>query len=218
MKEQAASVLKLLSSAQNRRDQGPNEELAEQIAGKEDQNAVKVLTEHLSDKSKDVRNDCIKVLYEIGERKPSLIAPYASEFLPLLQSKDNRMQWSAMTAIYSLTPARPKWVYDALPEILQAADLGSVITKDNAVKILISLCTHKEYADNCFDLLNEQLLKSAVNQLPMYAEKALTVINTSNKSIFIKSLHSRLADIDKESKRKRIEAVLRKVQKLFPDP
>lgn len=215
--EEAANVLKLLSSAQNRRDQGPNEKLAEQIASEEDHNAVKVLVAHLADKSKDIRNDCIKVLYEIGERNPSLIATYASDFLPLLKSKGNRMQWGAMTAIYSLTPARPEWVYEVLPEILEAAELGSVITKDNAVKILISLCAHKEYANNCFDLLNEQLLKSAVNQLPMYAEKALSVINEKNKSTFIKSLHSRLADIDKESKRKRIEGVLRKVQKLFPD-
>ncbi|NAS14074.1 HEAT repeat domain-containing protein [Poritiphilus flavus] len=215
--EEPTSVIELLSSSQNSRDQGPNEELAARIAGENDHKAVKELVAHLSDKSKAIQNDCIKVIYEIGERNPKLIANYAPDLLPLLKSKNNRLQWGAMTAIFTISSERPEWVYAALPEILAAAELGSVITKDNAVNTLIRLCTYEAYADNCFDLLNEQILKSPVNQLPMYAERAFTVITAANKSIFVKSLNSRLADIEKESKRQRVEAVLRKIQKHFPD-
>jgi hypothetical protein len=44
----------------------------------------------------------------------------------------------------------------------------------------------------------------------MYAERAMTIINDNNKKLFIKTLSSRLEDIDKESKRKRIQRVIKK--------
>ena len=95
------SILGKLASSLNRRDEVPNQELAKQIADKDDREAVKELVVNLSNNSKDIQNDCIKVLYEIGERKPALIAAYAKEFIDLLDHKNNRLQWGAMTAINS---------------------------------------------------------------------------------------------------------------------
>jgi hypothetical protein len=86
-----------------------------------------------------------------------------------------------------------------------------VITKDNAVNILIGLCSIKQYADSAFSLLNKQLWNSPVNQLPMYAERAMPVINDKNKNQFIETLTSRLDDMDKETKRKRVEKVISKI-------
>ena len=85
------SILNKLASALDRRDELPNEELAKQIADKNDNEAVKELVANLSNKRKDIQNDCIKVLYEIGERKPALIAAYAKEFIDLLASRNNRL-------------------------------------------------------------------------------------------------------------------------------
>jgi predicted AlkP superfamily phosphohydrolase/phosphomutase len=51
----------------------------------------------------------------------------------------------------------------------------------------------------------------ANNQLPMYAKRAVTIINENNKKLFVKTLTSRLNDIEKENKRKRIEKVIKKV-------
>ena len=204
------SVINKLASSLNRRDEVPNQELAKQIATKGDKKAVKELIDNLNNKSKDIQNDCIKVLYEIGEIKPSLIAGYAKEFIALLDHKNNRLQWGAMTAINTITLENPKLINGALTKIISSAERGSVITRDYAVNILIKLCSLKQYSKNAFSLLNEQILASPVNQLPMYAERAMAIINDNNKNIFIKTLSSRLEDIDKESKRKRIQRVIKK--------
>jgi hypothetical protein len=205
------SVIPKLATSLNRRDEVPNQELAKQIVKKNDSKAVQELVENLGNKSKDIQNDCIKVLYEIGAEKPCLIAAYAKDFIALLSSKNNRLQWGAMTAINTVTPENPKLVYAALPKIMAAADSGSVITKDHAVNILIKLCTVKQYSANAFALLSEQLSVSATNQLPMYAERALLVINDKNKKQFVKILSSRLADIEKDTKRLRVEKIIKKL-------
>lgn len=204
------SVIPKLATSLDRRDEVPNQVLAKQIATKKDKIAVHELIDNLNNKNKDIQNDCIKVLYEIGEITPSLISDYAKVFIALLEHKNNRLQWGAMTAINSITHENPKLIYDSISKILAAADKGSVITKDYAVNILIKLCSIKPYANNVFALLNEQLLQSPTNQLPMYAEKAIPIINDNNKRVFIKTLTSRLDDIEKDTKRKRVEKVIKK--------
>ena len=47
----------------------------------------------------------------------------------------------------------------------------------------------------------------------MYAENALPIINDKNKAAFIKTLNSRLPDIEKDTKRIRVEKVLKKLTK-----
>lgn len=96
---------------------------------------------------------------------------------------------------------------------MDTANKGSVITKDHAVKTLVELCAGKQYADKAFPLLNEQLLSSPTNQPPMYAEMDLPIITEKNKALFIKTLSSRLGDIDKDTRRKRVEKVIRKLGK-----
>jgi hypothetical protein len=82
------TVLDKLASSLGRRDEEPNKQLAEEIAATDNKGAVKELIEHLHGKKKDIQSDCIKVVYEIGERKPALIAPYLKEFIGLLQHKE----------------------------------------------------------------------------------------------------------------------------------
>jgi len=205
------NVIDKLASSLNRRDEIPNQELAKQVAAKKDKKAVEELVENLNNKSKDIQNDCIKVLYEVGKINPALIADYANNFIALLDHKNNRLQWGAMTAINTITLEKPKQVHDALSKIIDAANKGSVITKDYAVNILIRLCSVKQYAEEAFQLLIEQLSNSPDNQLPMYAERAIPIINNNNKKLFIKTLSERLSDIDKDTKRKRIEKVIKKV-------
>ena len=206
------SVLQKLATSLNRRDEVPNQELAKEISAANDQQAVRELVDNLLNKNRGIQNDCIKVLYEIGERKPALIAPYAADFVALLNSKNNRMQWGAMTALYMISSENPKVIYAAMPKIMAACEAGSVITRDNAVNILISLCAVKQYAGNSFSLLLEIVQNSPVNQVPMYAERAMPVINDKNKSAFIQVLSSRLADIEKETGRKRVEKVIAKLK------
>jgi len=71
------SVLTKLATALNRRDEIPNQALAEEIVKKHDVSAVRELVDNLSDPDKGIQSDCIKVLYEIGQRDPKLIATIA---------------------------------------------------------------------------------------------------------------------------------------------
>lgn len=204
------SIIEKLASSLNRKDEVINQELAKEIVLTKNKKAVKELIENLSNK-KAIQNDCIKVLYEVGEQEPKLIADYVNEFVEQLNSKNNRLQWGAMIALGTITNERPKEIYAQLLTIINAADKGSVITKDHAVNILIKLCAVEDYTDSAFTLLIEQLLKSPTNQLPMYAERTMPVVNEKNKAVFVKTLISRLDDIEKETKRKRIEKVINKI-------
>ncbi len=206
------SIISRLASSLNRRDEAPNQELAQHIVQANDRDSIKELLEGLSNKSKDIQSDCIKVLYEIAEVRPELVAGYADKFIALLDSKNNRLQWGAMTALNAITSQNPEAIYDSLAKIISAADKGSVITNDHCVGILIKLAAHKEFQADAFSLLLERLVSSPVNQLPMYAEKALPVVNEHNKAAFSKILASRLPDIEKDSKRVRVEKVLKKLQ------
>jgi hypothetical protein len=204
------SVLNKLATALNRRDEVPNQELAETIVRANDRAAVKELVENLANKDKRVQSDCIKVLYGIGYRRPGLIAPYYREFGKLLDSKTNRLVWGAMTALDSITLQEPKGVYSLLGKILDVADRGSVITRDHAVGILVKLGTLKQHAGKCVPLVLEQLLASPNNQLPMYAEMSLPLVNERNKTALQKVLTRRMAGLEKESQKKRVAKVLKR--------
>jgi hypothetical protein len=206
------TIISKLATSLQRRDEMPNKALAAQIAEKNNSKAVAELVENLHNKSKDIQNDCIKVLYEIGAIKPALISAYATDIIGMLDTSNNRMQWGAMTALDMITLEEPKSIYAALPKIIETANNGSIITKDHGVNILIKLCSVKQYADAAFPLLMEQILNSPVNQLPMYAERSIPVITESNKDKFIKALTSRLEDIEKESKKSRVEKVIKKIK------
>ncbi|HMQ63397.1 MAG TPA: hypothetical protein PKE06_22125 [Flavilitoribacter sp.] len=205
------SVIDHLASAFDRRDEKPNLDLAAKIAESEDLKAVEELVANLQNRNKDIQSDCIKVLYEIGARKPGMIAGHIQAFLSLLESRNNRLQWGAMTALDCIAEVNPEAVYAELPRLAAAADQGSVITRDHYVGILIKLCRVEAYRDSAFALLNEQLLGCPENQLPMYAENALPVIGGDFAALFRETLTSRLDDFEKASKRARIEKVLKKL-------
>ncbi|HRH50984.1 MAG TPA: hypothetical protein PLP23_19695 [Panacibacter sp.] len=207
------TIIDQLATSLKRRDEIPNQELAKQIAKSNDKKAVKELIDNLRNKNKDIQNDCIKVIYEIGAVKPNLVADFSKELIELLDNKNNRLQWGAMIALDTITNEIPKTIYKALGKIIDVAGKGSVITNDHCVGILIKLCSRKEYAENAFSLLNERLKISPTNQLPMYAENALPIINEKNKATFIKTLSSRLVDIEKDTKRIRVEKVIKKLTK-----
>ncbi|HTB31736.1 MAG TPA: hypothetical protein VK808_06905 [Bacteroidia bacterium] len=207
------TVLNKLASSIGRRDTEPNKDLAQQIVAKNDKAAIKELVANLNNENKNLQSDCVKTLYEIGERKPELIADYDKEFLELLSNKNNRLVWGAMTALDCIASINPKGIYKNLALILKISDTGSVITKDHAIGILTKLASVKEYNDTALALLLDQLQTAATNQLPMYAENAIPVIGDKYKSGFIKVLSSRLDDIEKETKRVRVEKVIKKLSK-----
>jgi hypothetical protein len=207
------SIIGKLASSLGRRDETPNVELAKQIVKSSDKKSVKELAGLLSDKDKNIQSDAIKVLYEIGEQKPELIAGCDEEFLSLLTNKNNRLVWGALTALDAIAAINSDGIYKNLKPILAAADAGSVIAKDHAVGILIKLAMNKKYIEKTMPHLFNMLKTSATNQLPMYAENAMPAISDKYKKDFVKILSSRLSEIEKESKQKRVEKVIKNMSK-----
>lgn len=207
------SVLDRLATSLNRRDEVPNQELAHRIVRENDAAGVKELIENLHHKHKGIQGDCIKVLYEIGAASPDLIAKYYREFGNLLESKNNRLVWGAMTALDTIAAKEPKGVCGMLSKILKAADTsGSVIARDRAVGILVKLGALKPYKGDCVPLLIEQLTSCPNNQFPMYVEMSLPVIDADNRKRFQLVMEKRMQKLDKESQKKRVAKVLKNLR------
>jgi hypothetical protein len=206
-------IIGRLASSLGRRDEEANLKLALEVCDGGDQSSVSQLIDLLCHKNKNIRSDALKVLYEIGEKKPALIEMHATVFLDLLQSTDNRMVWGAMTALDTITRQQSSFIHRNLQTIIEAADKGSVITKDHVVGILIKLAGNSDYVSDALGLLLAQMQACATNQLPMYAENALPVINQDFRGQFIQLLLSRMPEIEKESKRLRVAKVLKKLGK-----
>ena len=205
------NVLDKLASALQRNDERPNVELAEALVAKPDKKAIALLADALSSGTVAVQNDAIKVLYEIGERAPELVAPHAETFLALLKSKNNRNVWGAMSAIDTIAGVRAKEVAAHLKDILAAADKGSVIAKDKAMSTLAKLAQAGDA--KAMPALLERLADAAPNQFPMYAELAATAVTPTHKAKLVGVLQARLKTIDAAAKKARVEKVLRKLAK-----
>ncbi|MEM7445066.1 MAG: hypothetical protein AAF414_17225 [Pseudomonadota bacterium] len=200
-----------LASALDRRDEAPNIELAEELAQTQDMAAIADLAQILATGKQAAKSDAIKVLYEIGERDPSLIAGHTDAFLCLAVGGNNRLVWGALTALACICRVAPELIADNLDTILTAADKGSVIAKDQAMVVLVLLLADERHSASVAPVLLDRLAASAINQLPMYAERAAPVIPTGEKSTFRKILEARLKDELPASKRKRLEKVMKRL-------
>src|SRR5438270_222196 len=83
-----------------------------------------------------VQSDCVKVLYEVGAIEPRLIAGYASDFLKLLSSKNNRLVWGGMAALAAVAEVSAGDLFASWQTIRDAVEAGSVITADNGIQAL----------------------------------------------------------------------------------
>lgn len=206
------SVLDRLAGALGRNDEQPNIALAIELAAAGDKITVAELADAIGARSVAVANDAIKVLYEIGGRRPALIAPHVEAFFKALKSRNNRLVWGALSALDTLTAFRPDLIGPRLPEILEAADRSSVIARDKTVSMLATLATKSGAAPAAWGLLVAMLRTSAINQTPMYAELALKAAPMNDPAALAKVLNKRLGDIHQPAKRRRIEKVLRALE------
>ncbi len=200
-----------LSSSLGERGEAANIALAREICKTGDETALTVLVHLLESGKAKIQSDCIKVLYEIGAERPELIADHAPVFLRLISSKNNRLQWGAMTALDYITPLKPEVLAKNLAAIALAADKGSVITRDHAVGVLVKLAQIGRNYAKCLPLILAQLKKCPDNQLPMYAEMAAGVIVTKDKTAFVTLLKARSRKLKKTSQQRRIEKVLKQI-------
>ncbi|MCI0692350.1 hypothetical protein L0337_10155 [candidate division KSB1 bacterium] len=202
------SVLNKIAYFQNRRDEVPNQELARELVQKKDKNGIREIAENLWSENQNVQSDCLKVSYEIGFLNPNLIAEYAGDFLKLLKSKNNRMVWGSMIALSTIAEIKAGEIFRHYEEIKGVMEKGSVITKDNGVKILAIVASkHETYGKKIFPYLLKHLETCRPKDVPQHAEKTVVAVNAKNKTVFVRVLEKRMADM-KSSQAARVKKVI----------
>ena len=190
------STLDKIAYNLDRRDEVPNQELAKALAAQKDRKGIQEIADNLWNKDKAIQSDCLKVLYEIGFINPSLVADYAPDFIKLLSGQNNRLIWGAMIGLATVADLRAAEVFKHRSDIVRAMETGSVITVDNAVKVLALASAQKsEYEKALLPILLKHLQTCRPKDVPQHAEKTLPAINARNKDQFVKVLEKRMADM-----------------------
>jgi len=92
--------------------------------GRNDEAGVTEILNGFRGNDKAVASDCIKVLYEIGERNPKMISDYALDFVSALHSRNNRLAWGSMKALAAIAEYAAEPIFENLPLIISAYKNG----------------------------------------------------------------------------------------------
>ena len=206
------SVINGIAYYQNRRDEVPNQELAHQLAESEGKAGIQEIAENLWNKNKNVRSDCLKVMYEIGYIHPDLIADYVNDFLELLKDKENRMVWGAMIALATIADLRPHEIWEHIDDVIKAMDKGTLITVVWGVKTLAHIAkVNRTYHSRLFPNLLARLQICIPRDVPMHAESMLVAVEKADKASFLTVIEKRKPELT-GSQLTRLNKVIKKVQ------
>lgn len=205
------SALDKIAYSLNRRDEVPNQELARKLAAAKDRAGIQEIAVNLWNQNKNIRSDCLKVLYEIGYIAPDLIAGYVDDFLKLLQAKDNRLIWGAMIGLATIADLRTKEIWRHVDEVIGATESGSLITVVWGVKVLSSVAAaDKKYLHKIFPFLLTQLQTCLPRDVPLHAESISRLVGKSNRKEFVAVLESRQSAMT-SAQLSRLKKVLKKI-------
>lgn len=203
------SMLGQIASALGRNDEIPNTELAEKIIQSNSKAGIDEMVAGLGMEGR-IANDCIKVLYEVGERKPELIAPHTNVFLSLLHSKNNRLVWGAMTALAQVTALAPAQVFARIDDIYSAYENGSVITVDHSISVFAALCkADAKYERKILPILIHHLANCRAKEIPQHMERMSICFSKDNIGQFQKVLRVRYDELS-ISQQARVKRLLKK--------
>ena len=190
------STLEKIAYFQGRRDEVPNQVLAKELAGEKDKEGIKEIAKNLENGNKNIRSDCLKVLYEIGYLDPSLIAGYVDEFLKLLKAKDNRLVWGAMIGLASIASQRPKKVWASIDDVIRVTDSGTVISRMWGIRTLAQVAAADPiYRRKIFPLLIHQLRTCIPRDVPTHSESILCTVDHETKGEFLDVMESRCPEL-----------------------
>ncbi len=191
--------------------EAPNIALAEKLCETGDAVGVKEITQGLNSDNQLIAGDCIKVMYEIGSRRPQLIADYVDKFIYLISSSNNRMVWGAMTALSFIAPLRPREIHASLNAVIRAYEDGSVITRDRAISVFAYLSKEDaEYEKELFPLIVTHLKTCRTKEVPQHAERAFVAVNEANAKAFKEVLLERKKHMT-ETQKKRTDKLIKKI-------
>jgi hypothetical protein len=129
-------------------------------------------------------------------RNPRLVAPYWSEFLRLLESKNNRLIWGGMIALSTIADLTARELAPHHKNIENAIEHGSVITRDNGVGTLALIAAHD--SRHCFeiwDFLLSNLASCRAKDLAQHSEKILCAVTPASRTEFVAVLQRRMSEL-----------------------
>jgi len=207
-------MLERLACKLGRNDEVPNVELAVYLCRENDADGIKEIVGGFRGNDKAVANDCIKVLYEIGERKPELVSCYADDFIACLRSKNNRLAWGSMTALAKIAEHAAEPIFGKLQVVITAYEEGSVITVDNSVSVFAKLCNaDKNYERLILPILIKHLQNCKPKEVAQHAERASVCFNSNNAKDFIAVLENRMPYLT-SSQQTRVNKLLKQLRRL----
>lgn len=205
-------MIEKIAYSLGKNDEEPNIKLAVLLNETKDKEGIKEIVEGLKSKKKEVANDCIKVLYEIGERTPELIAEYVYDFIQLLKSRNNRLVWGGMTALSKITFIKHKEIYEKFDIVKNAYEAGSVITVDNAVSVFAELCKADEKYENViFRYILNHLMTCKPREVGQHSERAFVCVNKRNSKEFADVLLKRRESLT-DAQKGRIDKLIKKIE------
>ena len=190
------STLDKIAFFQNRRDEVPNQLLAKELAETKNKDGIREIAENLENKNKNVRSDCLKVLYEIGYLDPGLIADYVNDFLKLLKTKDNRKVWGAMIGLATIADRHPKEIWAQIDDITRITESGTIITQVWGMRVLASVAAADEkYKKKILPFLLKQIRVCIPRDVPTHTESMLCALDQKNKGELLSILEARRAEL-----------------------
>ena len=204
-------MLEKLAYSLGRNDEEPNVELAKELVKTKNKKGIKEIVDGLCNTKEQIANDCIKVLYEIGELEPKLISEYVGDFIQLLKSKNNRLVWGSMTALSKTVSHNPDEAFKNLDVIVKAYEKGSVITVDNGISVFAELAkADKKYEKKVFPIIITHLEKCRPKDVGQHSERAFVCVNKNNAQVFKDTLLKRYVSLT-DAQKKRVDKLLKKL-------
>jgi len=208
------SALEKIAYFQNRRDEVPNQLLAKELAETMNGDGILEIVDNLVNKNKNIRSDCIKVLYEIGYLDPGLISGYVDNFLQLLKSKDNRMVWGTLIALATIADRHPKDLWAQIDDVIRITESGTVITLVWGIRTLAKVAAYDEkYKEKIFPFLFNQIQVCIPRDVPTHAESILCAVDRKNKGELLSLLEARRGELT-SAQLTRFKKVLKQLDKI----
>ncbi len=206
------SILPELASHLGRKDEQLNKALGKRLVETVDLAGIQEAAANLSNPNRDIQVDCLSVLEQVGMIAPDLIEDYLEDFFALVVGNDNRLIWQAMINLAMIADRKASQVMDHLDTIMELTGKGSVITRDNGIKILARAgSSNPEFNQRVFPFLIDQLNTCRPKSVAQYAESILVVVNQDNQELYLVTLKSRLGELS-PAQLKRVLKIIRSLE------
>jgi hypothetical protein len=203
------SIIPELASQQGRKDDEPNKILGKKLVESWDLDGIREVANNLTNPSRDIQIDCLGVLEQIGQLAPELIEDCLDELINLAFGNDNRLVWQSLINIAMIAENKADQLIKHLDQIKSLSEKGTVITRDNVIKILARIgAASPEYSRQVFPFLIDQLSTCRPKSIPQYGESIQVMINSENQSSYLSVLQKRIKELS-PAQEKRINKILK---------